>query len=468
MDIEEKKFLGTAAVERLIANTREEIAAGDEATLSAAKKHAEDLGVLYDPAGTAQTKVDELAKGAVKTNTEAITTLNGEDAGKSVREIANEELAAQLIGENAKESLDTLTEIAAWIQSHPDDASAMNEAIAALQKQLSGIDAGEGTVKKYIDDAIVALSIGDYAKAADLTALAARVTTAEGKITALEESVAGLGDMAAKDIVSEADLDAALAEKVNAAAEGNHAHLNKDVLDGVTAEKVAAWDAAEQNAKNHADALDEAMDARVKVVEEKDHEHANKDVIDGITAEKVAAWDAAEINAKTHATDLNTAMDNRMKVVEEKAHTHENAAELNKIADGDVAKWNAAQANAEATAAADATAKANQALADAKAYADIAEADANTYTDQKVAAIDLSGIETNASDIDKLEASLAEGGATANAIADAKKAGTDASDAVTSLENGKVADLRTDVDALKAVSYVEITADEIDAMFETA
>ena len=39
------------------------------------------------------------------------------------------------------------------------------------------------------------------------------------------------------------DLDAALAEKVNAASEGNHAHANKDALDGITAEKVAAWDA---------------------------------------------------------------------------------------------------------------------------------------------------------------------------------------------------------------------------------
>ena len=56
-----------------------------------------------------------------------ITTLIGTDANKSVRAIANEELAAQLIPGNAKESLDTLGEIAAWIQDHPGDASAMNE-----------------------------------------------------------------------------------------------------------------------------------------------------------------------------------------------------------------------------------------------------------------------------------------------------------------------------------------------------
>lgn len=62
-----------------------------------------------------------------------VTTLIGSDAGKSVRTIANEELAAQLIPEGAKEALDSLQEIAAWIQSHPEDASAMNSAIAALQ-----------------------------------------------------------------------------------------------------------------------------------------------------------------------------------------------------------------------------------------------------------------------------------------------------------------------------------------------
>ena len=163
-----------------------------------------------------------------------ITTLVGEDANKSVRTIANEELAAKLIPEDAAESLNELHEIAAWIQSHPGDAAAMNAAIQALQKQLQGIDAGEGTVKKYVDEAITALKIGDYAKAADLTALA-------GRVEALEQTAEGLGDLATKDIVSEADLDEALKAKVNASAEANHSHDNKDVLDGITADVVSGW-----------------------------------------------------------------------------------------------------------------------------------------------------------------------------------------------------------------------------------
>ena len=44
-----------------------------------------------------------------------VTTLIGSDTSKSVRTIANEELAAQLIPTTAAEALDTLQEIAAWI-----------------------------------------------------------------------------------------------------------------------------------------------------------------------------------------------------------------------------------------------------------------------------------------------------------------------------------------------------------------
>lgn len=163
----------------------------------------------------------------------AVDTLIGADAGKSVRTIATEELAAQLIPANAQEALNTLTEIAAWIQDHPGDAASMNAAITALQNK---VDTGDQTVSAYVAAAIAALNIGDYATAANLTALA-------GRVTDLENAVGGLGDLAYVNTINEADLADELKAKVNAAAEGNHAHSNKTVLDGVTAEKVAAWDA---------------------------------------------------------------------------------------------------------------------------------------------------------------------------------------------------------------------------------
>ena len=89
------------------------------------------------------------------------TTLNvlvGSDTGKSARTIANEELAAQLIPDDAQESLNTLQEIADWIQDHPDDASAMNTAITAIQAVLAGIGADQTytTVIGAIDQKITA------------------------------------------------------------------------------------------------------------------------------------------------------------------------------------------------------------------------------------------------------------------------------------------------------------------------
>ena len=147
-------------------------------------------------------------QGNIDTVSGKVTTLIGDDANKSVRTIANEELAKQLIAEGAAESLDTLAEIAAWIQSHPNDASAMNAAITALQKQMTGIAAGEGTVKKYVDDAITALKIGDYAKAVDLTDAVARIKvieddylTAEDK-TELSDAIALKADQTSLNAVS--------------------------------------------------------------------------------------------------------------------------------------------------------------------------------------------------------------------------------------------------------------------------
>lgn len=89
-----------------------------------------------------------------------IATLIGSDTSKSVRTIANEELAAQLIPTNAQEALDTLQEIAAWIQSHPGDASAMNTAITNLQTLVGTLPSGTSatTVVGYITAEISALS----------------------------------------------------------------------------------------------------------------------------------------------------------------------------------------------------------------------------------------------------------------------------------------------------------------------
>lgn len=103
---------------------------------------------------------------AAKASKTAVDTLIGSDAGKSVRTIANEELAAQLIPESAQESLDTLAEIAAWIQEHPDDAATMNAAITKLNGIVAGIGGEEddyATVIAAIEGKISAAQSAIYA-----------------------------------------------------------------------------------------------------------------------------------------------------------------------------------------------------------------------------------------------------------------------------------------------------------------
>lgn len=103
------------------------------------------LAALAYKAQVSESDLDTALKAVLdaKASGADVSTLIGSDTGKSVRTIANEELAAQLIPESAQESLDTLSEIAAWIQDHPDDASAMNAAITKLNGIVAGIGGEE-------------------------------------------------------------------------------------------------------------------------------------------------------------------------------------------------------------------------------------------------------------------------------------------------------------------------------------
>lgn len=79
------------------------------------------------------------AKTLAEANKGKVDTLIGDDTGKSARTIANEELVKQLIPENAAEALNTLEEIAKWIQDHPGSAADMNKTIGEHTAQISAI-----------------------------------------------------------------------------------------------------------------------------------------------------------------------------------------------------------------------------------------------------------------------------------------------------------------------------------------
>ena len=228
----------------------------------------EGLGALAAKDQVAEADLESALAAKIngKADQAAVDALVGADTGKSVRTIANEELAAQLIPEGAQESLNTLQEIAQWIQDHPDDAAAMNTAIEALETK---VDTGEQTVSAYVTAAIAALNIGDYSTAAALTAVADRVTTLEG---------------------------------------ASHTHANKAELDKIADGDKAKWDAAEQNAKDYADGLAGNYDAAGSAIAA---ETAAKSYADSLAANYDAAGSAttAETNAKEYAdTAVETAL----------------------------------------------------------------------------------------------------------------------------------------------------------------
>ena len=206
---------------------------------------------MIEEAQEAATYDDTEIKSKVQTNTDAIGVLNGEATVEgSVKKTVAGEIAKVVAG--APESFDTLKELSDWIATHGQDAAEMNSAIVALQNILDGIgdtESGEkATVVAYVTDAIAALNIGDYATAAQLTALAGRVTTLEG----------ASHTHANKELLdtytqTEANLADAVAKK--------HVHTNATELDKIAAGDKAKWDAMEQNAKDYADGLASNYDA---------------------------------------------------------------------------------------------------------------------------------------------------------------------------------------------------------------
>lgn len=171
-------------------------ATGLYALIEAAQKQADkgvtDAATAQSAAEAAQSDIDalEIVVGAddtaglrkrIKDNETAITILNGNGEGSVSKAVSD---AVSTLIDGAPDTFDTFKEISAWITEHGEDATAMTTAIRALEAILVGFGTGQGetgTVKKYVDDAIAALKIGDYAKAADLTALAGRVDTLEKK-----------------------------------------------------------------------------------------------------------------------------------------------------------------------------------------------------------------------------------------------------------------------------------------------
>ena len=169
--------------------------------------------VFIDDSTTLAAKLTELVNAldgkAAATHTHAQADVTGlEDAltARPTTEAMNAAISTAISGliNGAPETYDTLKEIADYIDAHQDVVDALNA------------------------------SIGSKADASV-------VATLQETVTAIKTVTDSLGTLATKNSVAESDLDEALKAKVNAAAEGNHSHDNKTVLDGITADLVTAW-----------------------------------------------------------------------------------------------------------------------------------------------------------------------------------------------------------------------------------
>ena len=432
----EKKIMTLAAQQHYDEKIKAFLAAKDAEVLAAAKAHADGLAPNYDAAGTAASKMAELANGQVKANADAITKLN---ADVNTEGSVDYKIAA------AKTELNVAIAAA---QSAADKAQGEVDAVEGrMDTAESDIGTMKGQIASLIEGAYDDTEVRNLIKtnADDIDALEGRASAVEAKVDTLvgEDANKSVRTIANEELVKQLITESA-AENLNELHE------------------IAAW------IQSHpGDAA--AMNAAIA-----DLETLIGSIPSGVTATTIVAYIQEVVAAeKSRAEGAEAGLSDRLDVIE------------GNIGEGKVdERIAAAKSAAVADAAADASAKDTQVLKDAKDYAD-----------SKVAGVDLSGIATNAGnitslqgrmdtaegDIDKLEAAIGEGGSVTLAIAEAKQAGVAAQGEVDALElvvsgiNGRVGTAESSLsahgDRLTALEtkvgdgFVEITNAEIDAMF---
>lgn len=146
----------------------------DDTALAARVKTLEDAGYIDSTALEPYAKTEDV-------NTELAKKADKDAYNQTVEDLdaLEAKVDAFLTGTGATDALDSLQELIEYINTHDDvEISSILEDIQALENKLAGVDT---TVVTYVTAAIDALKIGEYAKAADLTALAGRVEVLEAK-----------------------------------------------------------------------------------------------------------------------------------------------------------------------------------------------------------------------------------------------------------------------------------------------
>ena len=186
------------------------------------------------------------------------------------------------------------------------------------------------------------------------------------RVTSIEKTIEDLGAIEGGDnlatIVSKVNDNIVAIEKLNGDenTEGSVKKAAKDAADAAQAASKEYVDGIINDKEVDGETV-KGLNSRIEDLEAIDHEHENKEVLDGITAEKVSAWDAADQNAKDYA---DAAKDAAIAAAATDATTKADAAQAAAIAAAATdatTKADAAQAAAIAAAATDATTKADAA-----------------------------------------------------------------------------------------------------------
>ncbi len=211
------------------------------------------------------------------------------------------------------DTLTSLTQLVQYINEHGGEAAEMAEAIEVLEGKLAGIDS---TVAAYVTAAIEALKIGDYAKASDLTELAARVLVVEGKpamgITSDDISNWNSAEQDAIDAAkSYTDAEVVKVNGTISALDGRVAKVEGDYLKAADKEELSGLINTE---KGRVDGLINntipALDGRVQALEAKPFDtYATKSEVQAVSGEL-------------------TKVDNRLKAVEDDYLTSTDRTEL--------------------------------------------------------------------------------------------------------------------------------------------
>lgn len=303
--------------------------------------------------------------------------------------------------------------------------------VTTAESDIDALEAkvGSETVAKQISDAIAALDLANTydTKGSAADALAEAKTYADGLNTAMDtrvkvleeidhEAYKGYADQAEADAKTYADgLNTAMNTRVEALESIDHNHSNKTVLDGITAEKVTAWDASEQNAKNYADGkiADLGIGDYVKKTDADTYydTKGSAATVQGETTETVASVNTKVDTAQTKADSAYTLAESKATIAEVNAAItnagHAATADLTAhtsngdihVTTADKTKWNAAEQNAKTyadglnTTMGDRVTELENHNDDYKSYADQAEVDAvataKAYTDEQVGAIEI-------------------------------------------------------------------------------